>query len=159
MKIRNYLKENWSSDLVKMLKTEKNEGLIRAKIFGAERSSGEVLIFLDSHCEVNERWIEPLLNRIVTNPKTVVCPIIDIIDADTMRYIESPVCKGGMSWSLVFKWDYPPRSYFDSPEKYIQPLQSATMAGGLFAIKRDYFVELGEYDRGMDIWGAENVEI
>uniref|UniRef100_A0A915B562 Polypeptide N-acetylgalactosaminyltransferase n=2 Tax=Parascaris univalens TaxID=6257 RepID=A0A915B562_PARUN len=157
--LREYGKENWSSELVKMLKTERNEGLIRAKMFGAERAGGEVIIFLDSHCEVNERWIEPLLDRIHTDPHTVVCPIIDIIDAETMKYIQSPVCKGGMSWSLLFKWDYPPQSYFSEPERYIRPLESATMAGGLFAINRKYFFELGQYDRGMDVWGAENVEI
>lgn len=53
-----------------MLRTEHNEGLIRAKMFGAERAGGEVIIFLDSHCEVNERWIEPLLDRIHTDPHT-----------------------------------------------------------------------------------------
>ena len=33
-----------------------------------------------------------------------------------------------------------------------EPLETPTMAGGLFSIEKDYFYEIGSYDTGMDIW-------
>lgn len=33
------------------------------------------------------------------------------------------------------------------------------MAGGLFAIYREYFNYIGKYDPGMNIWGGENLEM
>ncbi|CAI4231476.1 unnamed protein product [Auanema sp. JU1783] len=145
--------------MIKMLRTEKNEGLIRAKVYGAKKARGEVLVFLDSHCEVNQQWLEPLLLRIQEKKERVVCPIIDIIDSETMKYVEAPVCFGGLNWGMVFKWDYPHRSYFEDLQNFIKPIKSPSMAGGLFAVDREYFFHIGTYDEGMDVWGAENVEI
>ena len=33
------------------------------------------------------------------------------------------------------------------------------MAGGLFSMDRQYFNHLGTYDKGMEIWGGENLEM
>ena len=38
-------------------------------------------------------------------------------------------------------------------------LRSPTMAGGLFTIHSEYFREIGLYDKEMEIWGGENLEI
>lgn len=37
--------------------------------------------------------------------------------------------------------------------------RSPTHAGGLFAMDREYFFELGAYDPGLKIWGGENFEL
>ena len=37
--------------------------------------------------------------------------------------------------------------------------RTPAMAGGLFAIHRQYFYDLGSYDMAMDIWGGENLEM
>ncbi|CAG4942090.1 unnamed protein product [Colias eurytheme] len=152
---------------IRLLKTSKREGLIRARLYGADNSVGEVLLFLDSHIEVNVNWLPPLLSRLsegVDGVSTrysprVVAPIIDVINADTFDYTGSPLVRGGFNWGLHFKWDNLPKGTLNEESDFVKPIKSPTIAGGLFAVYREYFNKIGKYDAGMNLWGGENLEI
>ena len=129
--------------------------MLRSRIFGARRAEGDVLVFLDSHIEANVNWLQPLLARIKESRTNVVTPIIDVINADNFNYSPSPLVRGGFNWGMNFKWE----GLTSRVERFDAPIPSPAMAGGLFAMERNYFTELGEYDPGLDIWGGENLEI
>ncbi|WAQ93814.1 GLT10-like protein, partial [Mya arenaria] len=46
-----YLHETWPDGVVRVVRTKERSGLIRARLAGARAATGDVLIFLDSHCE------------------------------------------------------------------------------------------------------------
>ncbi|XP_032678786.1 polypeptide N-acetylgalactosaminyltransferase 5 isoform X1 [Odontomachus brunneus] len=144
-----------------VFRTEKRSGLIRARLLGAKHVKGQVITFLDAHCECTEGWLEPLLSRIANDRHTVVCPIIDVISDDTFEYIPaSDMTWGGFNWKLNFRWYRVAQREMDRRNSdRTAPLRTPTMAGGLFSIDKEYFYELGAYDEGMDIWGGENLEM
>ncbi|CAG9810953.1 unnamed protein product [Chironomus riparius] len=153
------LKDLIFSKKIKIIRNGKREGLIRSRVFGSRNASAEALIFLDSHIEVNQDWIEPLLHLIKHNSSAIAVPLIDIINADTFEYTSSPLVRGGFNWGLHFRWDMIPKSMLETDKDYAGPFMSPSMPGGLFAINRKYFKDLGEYDMKMDVWGGENIEI
>ncbi|NWW43721.1 GLT13 acetylgalactosaminyltransferase, partial [Pedionomus torquatus] len=146
---------------VKIIRMEQRSGLIRARLRGAAASKGQVITFLDAHCECTLGWLEPLLARIKEDRKTVVCPIIDVISDDTFEYMAgSDMTYGGFNWKLNFRWYPVPQREMDRRKgDRTLPVRTPTMAGGLFSIDRNYFEEIGTYDAGMDIWGGENLEM
>ncbi|XP_035995322.1 polypeptide N-acetylgalactosaminyltransferase 13 isoform X1 [Fundulus heteroclitus] len=146
---------------VKILRMEQRSGLIRARLRGAAITTGQVITFLDAHCECTVGWLEPLLARIREDRRAVVCPIIDVISDETFEYMAgSDMTYGGFNWKLNFRWYPVPQREMDRRKgDRTLPVRTPTMAGGLFSIDKAYFEEIGSYDPGMDIWGGENLEM
>ncbi|KAI9563190.1 hypothetical protein GHT06_010648 [Daphnia sinensis] len=144
-----------------LVRNLKREGLVRSRVKGAEVATGEFLTFLDSHCECNDGWLEPLLARVAEDRTRIVCPVIDVIAMDSFQYIAaSTELRGGFDWNLVFKWELlPAEEKARRKNDPTIPIRTPMIAGGLFVIDRKYFHKLGAYDLQMDIWGGENLEI
>ncbi|EPY73789.1 N-acetylgalactosaminyltransferase 7 isoform 2 [Camelus ferus] len=174
-KLDEYIKL-WNG-LVKVFRNERREGLIQARSIGAQKAKlGQVLIYLDAHCEVAANWYAPLVAPIskdsasgcvlsVTFQLVVIPGVADYIDGNDYSIEpqqggdEDGFARGAWDWSLL--WKRIPLSHKEKAKRKhkTEPYRSPAMAGGLFAIERDFFFELGLYDPGLQIWGGENFEI
>lgn len=74
------------SGKVRLVRNKQREGLINSRSIGAKESVGEVIVFLDAHCEVNYSWLPPLLGPIARNRRAMTVPVIDGIDSNNFHY-------------------------------------------------------------------------
>uniref|UniRef100_A0A1I8P174 Polypeptide N-acetylgalactosaminyltransferase n=1 Tax=Stomoxys calcitrans TaxID=35570 RepID=A0A1I8P174_STOCA len=149
--------------LVRLIRNKEREGLIRTRSRGAQEATGEVIVFLDAHCEVNTNWLPPLLAPIYRDRTVMTVPIIDGIDYKTFEYRSvygsENHFRGIFEWGMLYKENEVPKREQRRRQHNSEPYRSPTHAGGLFAINREYFLELGAYDPGLLVWGGENFEL
>ncbi|XP_029938153.1 polypeptide N-acetylgalactosaminyltransferase 15 [Salarias fasciatus] len=147
-------------DGVHLIRSKKRLGVAGCRTLGAARAVGEVLVFMDSHCECQTGWLEPLLERVAQDRTTVVSPIVDEIDWQTLQYSATqwPV-QGLFDWRLDFHWESNPQLQEKDPEMNVQPVQSPALGGEVLAIDKQFFQSVGAYDPGMLLWGAEQIEL
>ncbi|KAK7103495.1 polypeptide N-acetylgalactosaminyltransferase 16-like [Littorina saxatilis] len=144
--------------LISLIRNDKWEGVARSRVRAAEAAKGEVLVFLDSHCEVTLGWLEPLLTTVKQSPYSAVSPVVDVIDSQSFEYKPSlDLFRGGFDWSLHFRWETLPFGLGrkDPTDNYKTPV----LSGSVFAIRKDRFTALGSYDTQLNIWGGDNFDL
>ncbi|XP_054339135.1 polypeptide N-acetylgalactosaminyltransferase 15 isoform X3 [Pongo pygmaeus] len=145
---------------VKLLRSNKRLGAIRARMLGATRATGDVLVFMDAHCECHPGWLEPLLSRIAGDRSRVVSPVIDVIDWKTFQYYPSKdLQRGVLDWKLDFHWEPLPEHVRKALQSPISPIRSPVVPGEVVAMDRHYFQNTGAYDPLMSLRGGENLEL
>lgn len=133
--------------LVKVIRHENREGLIRSKKEGGDAALGSIIVFLDAHVRPDPGWAIPIIRHINTNYKRVVVPTIPMLDGESWKVNRHAVgIKMMFDWDLGFHW-------FDDGNDWVP-----CMSGGLLAISKDWWTESGTLDEGMLQWGGENIE-
>lgn len=93
---------------------------------------------MDSHIEVTQGWIEPLLARLANNRNITAISVMDTIDMDTLefRYTRDPnsVPITGFDWNMIFRWMPVPDFERRRRKNPNEPIRSPTMLGAFFGI-------------------------
>ncbi|XP_006825773.1 N-acetylgalactosaminyltransferase 7-like [Saccoglossus kowalevskii] len=93
---------------------------------------------------------------------TVTCPIVDVIDNMDFRVYpqgDGKLARGAFDWEFFYKRVPITEEEVKRRKHQTEPYRSPVMAGGLFAMDKEYFFEMGAYDPGLQIWGGENYEL
>uniref|UniRef100_A0A3Q2VWI8 Polypeptide N-acetylgalactosaminyltransferase n=1 Tax=Haplochromis burtoni TaxID=8153 RepID=A0A3Q2VWI8_HAPBU len=142
---------------IKVVRHDKQEGLIRSRVSGWRAASAPVVALFDAHVEFNTGWAEPILQRIKEDRTRVVSPSFDNIKYDTFEIEEYPLSAQGFDWELWCRYLNPPKSWW-TQHNNTAPIRSPALIG-CFVVDRKYFEEIGLLDEGMEIYGGENVEL
>ncbi|XP_032309958.2 putative polypeptide N-acetylgalactosaminyltransferase 11 [Drosophila ananassae] len=155
IELHKYISANFQK--VKQIEYKKEKGLIYARITGAKRAKGDVLVFLNAHIEVTKGWLPPLLEPLIKNKKTVTEPVLDTISTENFGYERSEFHdQMGFNWLLERLW-FPLDNA--SISKLPDPYPTPSLEGFAFAIDRKWFWHLGAWDEGFRGNGGDALEL
>ncbi|KAG3278562.1 polypeptide N-acetylgalactosaminyltransferase 9 isoform X3 [Ictidomys tridecemlineatus] len=144
--------------LVKVVRNSRREGLIRARLQGWKVATAPVVGFFDAHVEFNTGWAEPALLRIREDRRRIVLPAIDNIKYSTFEVQQYASAAHGYNWGLWCMYIIPPQDWLDRGDE-AAPIRTPAMIGCSFVVDREYFGDIGLLDPGMEVYGAENIEL
>jgi GT2 family glycosyltransferase len=135
---------------VRVVRSHDQLGVASARNFGATHALGEFLVFADAHVVTPENWHVPLLELLRRSDIGAVVPAIN----NLKRRSGNGACGGTWRWdsdrSLTWKW---------LKGRAGEPGPVPLLCGCFIAMRRDTFNEIGGFDSGMIMYGAEDTEL
>jgi len=141
-----------------VLAFKERQGLIVAKMKAVEMAKAPVLVFMEAHCIVNKHWLQHILHRVVMSPKTLAMPTLDHIpQTDWQSYHAIQRGHWRYEWNFNLIYTNPGGVLDKLPQN--EPFTSPGTSGGIFAMRKDWFLQLGLFDTSMREWGGDHMEL
>ncbi|XP_037306456.2 probable polypeptide N-acetylgalactosaminyltransferase 8 [Pungitius pungitius] len=132
-------------------------GLAHARASGWEVATADVVAILDAHIEVHELWAEPLLTQIKGDRTVVTSPVFDRINFYDLKVIKYQPASHAFDWALWCMYEGFSDDYYKLQDASLPGKSPSVM--GILVADRKYLGEIGVIDKGMKVYGGENVEL
>eukprot|EP00039_Didymoeca_costata_P013661 m.211469 g.211469 ORF g.211469 m.211469 type:complete len:578 (+) comp15838_c0_seq18:205-1938(+) len=138
----------------------KRKGLLGCRSYAVQQAMGESLTFIDSHVEVEDGWLEPMLDILRVNTHSISFPRLDWEDYDTWNIHKGGIgCTLGFLWSPLSEHTIPDRADARRQNQVTDPIASPALFGAVFSVHKKGFLELGGFDEEFGYGGSDNLEL
>ncbi|KAL4232686.1 polypeptide N-acetylgalactosaminyltransferase [Mactra antiquata] len=150
---------------LKLIRNDESEGLMMARQKGIENTQSEYFIVLDGHIEVTPGWLEPIIYRLIKEPKALLTSHIGIIYMDTFKFSSLKSAQVDHSFmafdqiTLNEEWVRYSEVFINKRNGSVSPIEYGMVPGMMMSMRKDFFLKLGGFDPGMEVWGAEHTEM
>ncbi|KAL4226420.1 polypeptide N-acetylgalactosaminyltransferase [Mactra antiquata] len=149
-------------DKLKLIRNERSLGLMRARQRGILSSEADYFIVMDGHVEATPGWLEPIMYRLKTHPKSLLTSHIGIVKCEDFGFFlghhEDFVLLFDQV-SLNEHWVRYKPEYLKYRNGSVEPIPYGMVPGMMMSMKKSFFLDLGGFDLGMEVWGAEHMEM
>ena len=141
---------------VRIMRNPVSLGIASSRHKGIRQALGDVIVVLDSHMEVSEIWLEPLLEILKHKPRAVAIPVVHMMSEKDYEVQHLDVIQPyGIQMTSGYEMM---QFYFTGPPKDnpTEPFLTSSLAGGALAARKDTLIDLYPASIVSSSWGIEN---
>lgn len=131
------------------IKSEKNIAFLEKLNIGAEKSSGEILIFMTDNCiPLNKEWLDRMVDTLILPKVGAVSPAI--LDNNLLvKWAGSAICFDNNYFNIMGS-PYQGQSFYDNYQRYLLSPQVSkeclSLSRDCIAISKDLFFKVDKFD-------------